>query len=99
MTPNSFEFSLTMPGDERLVGAVQGLAAHAAGYVQLPEAEATGFADQVARATEAAIAATNGQGAPIDFRFAGDAAAVTVTISWTSSGARETRQIRQQLPA
>ena len=36
MTPTSFAFTLTMPGDERFVGAIRQLAAQAASYAQLP---------------------------------------------------------------
>jgi hypothetical protein len=38
MTPTSFEFTLILPGDARLVDAVKGLTAHAAGYAQLGDA-------------------------------------------------------------
>ena len=86
MTPNSFEFSLTMPGDSRLVGAIRGLTAHAAGYVHLAREIADGLADEVARATEAAIASTDTQSAPIDVRFAGNDAAVLITISCPARG-------------
>jgi hypothetical protein len=81
MTPTSFEFSVSMPRDARLVGAVRGLAAHAAGYVQLAADAAEGLADRVAHATEAAMAATASDPGPIDFRFAGDAAAINITIT------------------
>ena len=81
MTPTSFEFSVSMPRDARLVGAVRGLAAHAAGYVQLAADAAEDLANQVARATETAIAVTGTQPGPIDFRFAGDAAAISVIIT------------------
>jgi plastocyanin len=86
MTPTSFEFSVSMPRDARLVGAVRGLAAHAAGYVQLAAGAAEGLANQVAQATETAIAAGNQPG-PIDVRFAGDAAAISITITCPAAAA------------
>jgi hypothetical protein len=86
-----------MPGDSRLVGAVRDLAAHAAGYAQLSAEAAQALAAQVARAAEAAIAATNSHDAPIDFRFAGGAVAITVTISYSAGdGSRQTREVHQR---
>lgn len=70
-----------MPGDSRLVGAIRQLAAHAAGYAQLSTDASEDLALQVERATEAAIAATQVQDAPIEFRFSGDDTAVKVLIS------------------
>lgn len=81
MTPTSFEFTLTLPGDARLVEAVKGLTVHAAGYAQLGESAREGLAGQVAAATEAAMAATPNGGAPIDLRFTADAEALTVVLS------------------
>jgi hypothetical protein len=81
MTPTSFEFTLRLPGDARLVDAVRGLTAHAAGYALLGDAAREGLAGQVAAATETAIAAARGPDAPIDVRFTGDDHAITVVIS------------------
>ena len=53
MTPTSFEFTLTLPGDARLVDAVKGLTAHAAGYALLGDSAREGLAGQVAAATQA----------------------------------------------
>lgn len=97
MSPNSFAFSLTVPPDLKLAGAVQALATQAAGYVQLPEDGAKTFAADVQSALAGAIGAANGQ--PLEIAFAGDEAAVTVTIAWTAAGARQTRQVRQQIAA
>ena len=72
---------LTMPGDSRLVGAVRLLAAQAAGYAQLPPEAGSGLASHVAAATEAAIASTNSDHAPIELRFSGDEGMVSVHIS------------------
>jgi hypothetical protein len=81
MTPTSFEFTLTLPGDARLVEAVKGLTAHAAGYAQLGESAREGLAGLVAAATEAAMAATSNGGMPIDLRFTADDEALTVVLS------------------
>ena len=87
MTPTDFEFTLTMPGDARLIGAVRQLAAQAAGYAQLASDVAEGLAGHVERATQAAIAATHAPSAPIQLRFLGDAHAINVTISGESASA------------
>ena len=81
MTPTSFEFTLTLPGDARLVDAVRGLTAHAAGYASLGDSAREGLAGQVAAATEAAMAAARGPDSPIGLRFTGDDEAITVVIS------------------
>ncbi|HUE85343.1 MAG TPA: hypothetical protein VMO26_04630 [Vicinamibacterales bacterium] len=79
---------MTLPGDTRLVGAVKGLSAHAAGYAQLEDSAREGFAGQVAAATEAAMAAAPGASAPIDLRFTGDEEALTVVISCEAGASR-----------
>jgi hypothetical protein len=86
MTPTDFEFTLTMPGDARLVAAVRQLAAQAAGYAQLTADAAEGLAGHVERATQAAIA-TNGVPTTIHLRFSGDARAIDVVISGEAAAA------------
>jgi hypothetical protein len=81
MTPTSFEFTLTLPGDTRLIDAVRGLTAHTAGYAQLDDAARDGLAGQVAAATQAAMAATPDPGTPVNLHFTGDEDALTVVIS------------------
>ncbi len=81
MTPTAFEFTLTMPGDVRLVSAVRQLAAQAAGYAQLSTTASEGLATEVERAATAAIAATKVRDAEIEVRFSGDENAVNVHIS------------------
>ena len=88
MTPTSFAFTLTMPGDERFVGAIRLLAAQAASYAQLPADAGEALAGQVQQATEAAIAATGSAAAPIEFTFSGDDARVTVEIGCTDGSRR-----------
>jgi hypothetical protein len=81
MTPTDFEFTVTMPGDARLVGAVKQLAAQAAGYAQLTAEDGQGLATQVERATEAAIASSAVAHHLIQVRFAADRHAIDVVIS------------------
>ena len=82
MKPRSFEFTVTMPGDTRLVGAIRGLTTHAAGYARLSAAAGQDLAVHVQRATETAIDTAPGEHPPIDFRFTGDADTLTVVISY-----------------
>jgi hypothetical protein len=86
MTPTDFTFTLTMPGDERLIGAVRQLAAQAAGYAQLTGDAVEGWAGHVDRATQAAIAAAAPPPTPIQLRFSGDGRALDVVI--TAEGAK-----------
>lgn len=81
MTPTSFDFTVTMPGDARLAGAIRQLAAHAAGYAQLAPEAKQHLAGHVASATEAAIAAAMADHAPIEFRFSGGEDEIEVVIS------------------
>ena len=86
MTPNSFEFTVTLPGDARFLGAVRHLATQAADYAQLPSDTGAELAAEVARAAEVAFAA-EAAGGPIEIVFSGSDKAVTVTISCASTGA------------
>lgn len=97
MGPTSFQFTVTMPGDSRLVTTVRELAAQAAAYAKMSAEAGQLFAQQVAAETESTFAATGVQDAPVEFRFDGDAQAVCVTISWSRNGTREARQIHQPL--
>ena len=100
MTPTSFDFTLTMPGDTRLVDAVRQLANHAATYAQLGAEAAAKLATDVQRATEEAIVATQSQDAPIVLRFTGDPSEVSVKISCDAAGgSRHLGHIRQPLSA
>ncbi|MGQ0737118.1 MAG: hypothetical protein ACT4QD_26160 [Acidobacteriota bacterium] len=80
MTPTSFAFTLTMPGDQRLVGAVRQLAVQAASYAQLPAVDREQLAGHVERATEAAVASTS-EAHQIDVEFSGDEQALQVLIA------------------
>lgn len=80
MTPTSFAFTVTLPGDARFVGAVRQLAVQAATYAKLPNAAGEALAHQVERATESAIRSAATDRAPIEVRFSGDEDTVTVVI-------------------
>ena len=81
MTPTSFTFTLTMPGEQRFVGAIRLLAAQAASYAQMSAEAGEALANRVHSATESAIAATGSHDTPLDFTFSGDEARVTVRIT------------------
>ena len=81
MTPTSFEFTLTMPGDPRLVGAIRQLTAHAAGYAQLSAEAGATLAGHVERAAETAVEVSRNPQAPIELRFSGDEGAIHVHIA------------------
>ena len=97
MEPTSFQFVLTLPGDNRLVGAVRDLTAHAATYAKLPSEVSQAFARKVADEMRSAIDGTGIQDAPIEFRFNGTVDTLLVTLSWSRNGSRETREVRQHL--
>jgi hypothetical protein len=80
MDSTAFEFSLRLPGDARLVGAVRDLTAHAATYARLEPSAADGLADQVLAATEAAVRASGAQDAPLDFHFVREGGTLTISI-------------------
>lgn len=81
MTPTSFDFTVTMPGDNRLVGAIRELTRQAGGFARLPAEATNDLAGHVERATGDAIAATGAEDVPIAFRFSGTDEAVGVEIS------------------
>ena len=81
MTPNEFDFTVTIPSDSRLVAAIRQLATHAAGYAQLPAPAGEQLAGHVERATQAAISASKVQSALIEYRFTADLDAIVVVFS------------------
>jgi len=84
MTPNAFEFTVTLPGDSRFLGAVRQLATQTADYAQLPPETGAELAGEVERAASTAMAAEVA-GAPIEIVFSGTDKAVTVTLSCAST--------------
>jgi hypothetical protein len=99
MDSTSFRFFVTMPGDSRLVGAVRDLANQAGAYANLAASETGAFVQQVAAATESAIAATGVQDSPIEFRFFRSADVLRVTITWHANGADGQREVEHKTPA
>jgi hypothetical protein len=85
MTPTDFEFTVTLPGDARLIGAVKLLAAQAAEYVQLTPDATDRLADQVERAAEAAITSSAVPHHLIQVRFSADPQAIDVVIATDAS--------------
>ena len=81
MTPTSFEFTLSMPSDVRLIGAIRQLTTHAAGYAQLEKDAGEGLVGHVEQAAKVAIASARTTADVIEFRFSRDEFAVTVIIS------------------
>lgn len=78
MSPESFKFTLTVPGDARLVGVVRDLCAHAAGYARLSEPAGASFCDRVLQAAESAVAAGPGRPCPLAFDCSDGELRVTV---------------------
>ena len=90
MTPTDFEFTVTMPGDVRLIGAVRQLAAQAADYAQLNAEAGEGLAGHVERATQTAIASAVAQHAPVHVRFTANQGAVDVFVSYDAAASAAT---------
>ena len=67
MSPESFKFTLTVPGDKRLLGVVRDLCAHAAGYARLPDDAVASFCVRVTRAAEEAVASSPDTPCPLVF--------------------------------
>lgn len=68
MNQRSFEFSMQVSSGRAVLGVVRDLASHVAAYAG-GQALATAVADEVVTAAEAAIAASRGDGSPIDLTF------------------------------
>jgi hypothetical protein len=87
MTPTSFSFTLTVPGDERFVGAIRLLAAQAATYANLPAETGAALADEVQRATEALMRSAASPDVPIDCTFAGEGHLLKVQLASPTTAA------------
>jgi hypothetical protein len=68
MNQRSFEFSIQVSGERMMLGAVRDLAAHVATYAGGAALDTT-LAEEGGTAAEAAIAASRGDGTPIDVIF------------------------------
>ncbi|MCC7033025.1 MAG: hypothetical protein IT179_09360 [Acidobacteria bacterium] len=78
MSPESFNFKVTVPADDRLVGVVRDLCAHAASYAKLAEADGDAFCDRVAAAAIDAV--ERSAGAPCATVFDCEGGMLRVTI-------------------
>ena len=78
MSPESFNFTVTVPGDARLVGVVRDLCAHAVGYAKMPEVAGAALCERVAAAAAEAVASNPDVACPLDFTCAGGELRVTV---------------------
>jgi hypothetical protein len=78
VSPESFNFTVTVPGDARLVGVVRDLCTHAVGYAKLPAAEGAALCDRVATAAAEAVAQTPESSCPLVFACADGELRVTV---------------------
>lgn len=78
MSPESFNFTVTLPGDHRLVGVVRDLCAHAVDYAKLPEDAGASFCDRVAEAALQAVATRPHVPCPLVFDCTGGELRVTV---------------------
>jgi hypothetical protein len=78
VSPESFNFTVTVPGDARLVGVVRDLCAHAVGYARLPEATGVALCERVAAAAADAVAANPHAACPLEFTCAGGELRVSV---------------------
>lgn len=95
MTPTAFEFTVTMPGDVRLLEAIRLLAIQAAGYARLTSDAAAALAADAEREAQAAMTATSNGHAPVVFLFSGDDHEVSIRISREG----HTRKVRQPVSA
>jgi hypothetical protein len=78
VSPDSFSFTLTVPGDARMVGVVRDLCAHAVGYARLPEPAGAAFCDRVAEAAGRAVGEQPLVPCRLEFRCADGQLRVTV---------------------
>jgi hypothetical protein len=98
MNASSFHFTMTLPGDRRLVGAIRDLTVHAAKYAQLPDEAAAGLTEQVVSAATAVIEATERQGLPIECRFVCDEGRLEVRLV-SEAPVRDVGELQTNAPA
>lgn len=78
MSPESFNFKVTVPADDRLLGVVRDLCAHAASYAKLADAVGPAFCDRVVAAATEAVEVGAGAPCPMAFDCADGVLRVTV---------------------
>jgi hypothetical protein len=80
MDATSFQFTMTMPGDDRLMETVRDLTAHAAKYAQLAEPVAQAIVDQVLAA--ATVSSRTAGASAVELRFERTPDRFDVAIEW-----------------
>lgn len=78
MSPESFHFTVSVPADQRLIGVVRDLCAHAVGYAKIGEADGAAFCDRVAEAAGQAVASRPDAPCPLVFTCTGGELRVTI---------------------
>lgn len=78
MTPESFNFTVTVPGDHRLVGVVRDICAHAVGYARLPDDAGASFCARVADAALQAVSSRPDLPCALEFHCTAGELRVTV---------------------
>ncbi|MGE3889538.1 MAG: hypothetical protein AB7H81_24185 [Vicinamibacterales bacterium] len=78
VSPESFHFTITVPADERLVGVVRDLCAHAVSYAKLAGPTGHAFCDRVGAAAADAVGRSAGAPCPMVFECAGGELSVTI---------------------
>jgi hypothetical protein len=78
VSPESFNFKVTVPGDDRLLGVVRDLCAHAASYATLAESAGKAFCDRVVAAAAEAVEKAAGAPCPMVFDCSGGELRVTI---------------------
>ena len=92
MNQTSFEFSMQVSGGRAMLGAVRDLASQVASYAG-GKAGAAAVADEVETAAEAAIAASRGDGTPIEVRFKRTAECLEVFVAGGQSTSLSTTHL------
>jgi hypothetical protein len=82
MDATSFQFMMTMPGDQRLVETVRDLTAHAAKYAQLSDRDSRTLVADVQAALIASASAAGGADGVIEIRFERTADRLEVVLEW-----------------
>lgn len=93
MDATSFQFTMTMPGDDRLANTVRDLTAHAARYAELSDGDVKTLVDDVLAAT-AVSSSTGGHNGLVEIRFERTADRLSVAIEWEGHAPAESHPLR-----